>query len=115
MDSFYVEIDLPGDSHPRTGYLLAQAGQDGSLPPLQIYDSIEYLLALKRHRDGTIEHAVVWVTDDAFDGRCLPVTRRSDTEIRADLRRFLGDDPRADALVRESPLRWRPPASKVSG
>ena len=79
--------------------------RDRFLPLLQIYDSFEYLLALKRHQDGRIEQEEVWVSDDPCDGRCLPVNPRSEEEIRDDLRRFFADDPRAETFVRESPLR----------
>ena len=105
MKSDFVDIQLPGESHPRRGRLLAEAPPDGSLPGLQIYDSFEYLLALKRHPDGRIEHEQVWTSDDAFDGKCQPVTPRTEEEMREDLRLFFAGDPRADAFVRDAPLR----------
>ena len=105
MTGDYVNLDLPGESFSRRGRLLAQARPHGPLPLLQIYDSFEYLLALKRHQDGRVEHEEIWVSDAPCAGRCLPVTPRSDEEIRSDLRRFFGEDPRAEALVRDARLR----------
>jgi hypothetical protein len=105
MTGDYVNIDLPGEAHPRRGRLLAEVRPRGSLPQLQIYDSFEYLLALKRHPDGGIEHEEIWRSDDPCDGRCLPVTARPEEEIRNDLRRFFAGDPRAEAFVGDAPLR----------
>jgi hypothetical protein len=73
----YVDIDIPGESWTRRGRLLAEAEPLGPLPLLQVYDSFEYLLALKRHRDGRIEHAEIWVSDDRCDGKFQPVTPRT--------------------------------------
>ncbi len=105
MNDVRVDVHLPGESHPRRGRLLAEAQADGSLPSLQIYDSLEYLIALKRHRDGRIEHEIVWITDDRFDGRCQPVNRLPEEDIRDDLRRFFADDPRTDELLGDLRLR----------
>ena len=105
MTDGYVKIDLPGEAYPPTGRLLAEAQPVGSLPLLQIFDCVEYLIALKRHRDGRVEHDRIWISDDQFDGRCQPVSPLPEREIRDDLRRFFAGDPRADALVRETALR----------
>lgn len=104
MTGDYVDIHLPGESWTRRGRLLAEARPDGSLPLLQIYFSFEYLLALKRHGDGRIEHEEVWRSDDQCDGKCMPVTPRTEEEIREDLRLFFAGDPRAQAFVREASL-----------
>ena len=105
MTGDYVDIQLPGESWTRRGRLLAEARPGGSLPGLQIYYSFEYLLAIKRHGDGRIEHEVVWTSDDAFDGKCQPVTPRTEEEMREDLRLFFAGDPRGEAFIREAPLR----------
>jgi hypothetical protein len=105
MIDAYVRIDLPDQLHAPRGRLLAEIPAEGALPLLQIYDCFEYLLALKRHRNGGVEHERIWVSDDRFDGRCLPVNPLPEDEIRGQLRRFFGDDPRAPVMVRESPLR----------
>lgn len=105
MTDAYVEIDLPGRPHALRGRLLAEVPADGALPLLRIYDCFEFLLALKRHGNGAVEHDRIWISDDRFDGRCLPVNPLPEDAIRADLHRFFGDDPRADILVRDTPLR----------
>lgn len=64
MTNDFVDVHLPGESWHRRGRLLAETQPHETLPLLQIYDSFEYLLALKRHRDGRIDHAEVWRSDD---------------------------------------------------
>jgi hypothetical protein len=105
MTQAFEDIHLPGEDFPRRGRLLAEVAAEGSLPRLQIYDSFEYLLAIKRHCDGRIEHRQVWISDDAFDGKCQPVHPLPEAEIRDDLRDFFGDDARTEALLAKLPPR----------
>jgi len=105
MADDYVQIALPGRPHPRRGYLLAEVRPDGPLPLLQLYDSFEFLVAVKRHTDGRVEWEEVWKSDDPCDGRCLPITPRPEEVIRDELWRFFDGDPRAEAFLRDSPLR----------
>jgi hypothetical protein len=85
--------------------LLEQIQPEGALPLLQIYDSFEFLVAVRRHPDGRVEWAEVWKSDDPCDGRCLPITPRPEEEIRDELRRFFDGDPRAEPLLRDLRLR----------
>ena len=106
MSDGYVDIQIPGEAFARRGRLLAEAEASGPLPLLQVYDSFEYLLVAKRHSDGRVEHEEVWLSDDQCDGRCQPVTRRTKEEVAVDLRRFFGDEPRTEELVREASAGW---------
>ena len=99
MNKAYVDLHLPGETYARRVRLLAEASTDGSQPGLEVYDTGEYLMALKRHGDGAIEHEIIWVTDDQFDGRCQPVHPLPQEEIRGQLRRFFGDDPRGEEML----------------
>ncbi|HEX8655277.1 MAG TPA: hypothetical protein VF693_08660 [Allosphingosinicella sp.] len=105
MTDARVNIHLPGQPHPLSGRLLAQVEAEGALPLLQLYDCGEYLLAVKRLADQRVEHERIWISDDQFDGRCHPVHPLPEDEVRDQLRRFFGDDPRAPALIRDAPLR----------
>lgn len=105
MTDAYVTIDLPEPLYRPRGRLLVEVAADGALPLLQIYACFEYLLALKRHGDGRVDYDRIWISDDAFDGRCQPVSPLPEDEIRDHIRRFFADDPRAEALARETPLR----------
>lgn len=100
MTGAFVDIHLPGASHPRRGRRLAGLPAEGAQPALEVYFCFEYLLALKLHSDGRVEHEEIWRSDDPCDGRCLPVTPFTQAQIRADVARWFGPGPRTEALLR---------------
>jgi hypothetical protein len=87
---------------PDTGTLLLQLPDQGALPMLQVYDgTASYIKLVRRWRRGPrpIEHETVWLDIDVGHGPFEVVEPRPREDILADIRAFLGDDPRADALI----------------
>lgn len=87
---------------PDVGTLLLQLPDQGALPMLQVYDVTASCIKLvRRWRRGgrPIEHETVWLDIDVGRGPFEVVEPREKDAILADISAFLGDDPRADALI----------------
>lgn len=89
-------------SIPDVGTLLLQLPDQGALPMVQVYDVTASCIKLvRRWRRGAqpIEHETVWLDVDVGHGPFEVTEPRDKDAILADIRAFLGDDPRAEALI----------------
>lgn len=87
---------------PDAGTLLLQLPDQPGLPMLQVYDvTASSIKLVRRWRRGArpIEHETIWLDIDVGQGPFEVTEPRPKDDILADIRKFLGDDPRTEALI----------------